>query len=488
MLNLTYEEKLELLELLELQEKFDNENSREKYFTDSGELSRQQYPKHLQFFAAGKNYKYRLFMAANRVGKSFAAAYELTCHLTGEYPYWWEGKRFQYPNNWWVCGVDSSLIQSSLQPTLLGQVGAFGTGMIPYDCIDHETLKEAKKADTGIQVFKVKHKNGGFSSVEFKSYESGRKSFQAVAANIWLDEEPPLDIFTECLLRTANTGKEPFSLMMTFTPLLGMSETILTFLEGKPYIEGEVGSGKHVTVATWDDVPHLSEDDKRIMEASIPPYQRDARMKGVPSLGSGAIYPIPLSDITVKRFEIPKHWKRYGGMDVGSKTAAVWCAIDPSTNIHYAYHEYYREGELPSVHVQGIALPGQYIPIAIDSAAHGRSQIDGNNLFDMYKDLGLNIHNANKAVESGLFTCWERLSTGRLKIFDDLNHFIDEYRLYRRDDKGRIIKKNDHVMDAFRYSQMTGPDLAINEMEAKPRQIDTYQVSPQYRVQPILRR
>lgn len=290
--NLTRAELEELLELeTELQQR-QRRNARSKYFADSGENQRSKYPKHLQFFDAGREYKLRLFMAANRVGKTLAASYELVCHLTGRYPAWWTGKRYDGCTEWWVCGVDSKLILSTLQPMLLGQVGDFGTGMIPHDAIDFDTLKDAKKADTSVGIFRVKHVSGSYSTVEFKSYESGRESFQGTARSIWLDEEPPLSVFTECLLRTA-TGDN--TLMMTFTPLKGISETILNFLDGSQFTEGPVGVGKHVTMASWDDVPHLNEQDKAILLASIPPYQRDARTKGIPQLGSGAVYPVPES-------------------------------------------------------------------------------------------------------------------------------------------------------------------------------------------------
>lgn len=480
----------EMEELLELHNELlvrASRNAMDSFYPNSGEFRRELYPKSLMFFEAGRIYKMRLFMAANRVGKTFSAAYEIACHVTGRYPSWWIGKRFANAQNWWVCGVDSKIILSMLQPTMLGPVGNFGTGMIPYDTLDFSTLKDAKKADTPIGIFRIMHVDGTYSSIEFKSYESGRDAFQSTARNIWLDEEPPLSIFIECLLRTAKTSAEDPILMMTFTPLKGITETITNFLEGSTYLEGPVGIGKHVTMCGWDDVPHLSETDKKILLASIPPWARDARTKGIPQMGSGAIYPIPWSEVSVPRFEIPKHWKKYGGMDVGNKTAACWSAINPDSGVAYVFHEYYREGELPSTHVQSIAGPGKWIPIAIDSAAHGRSQIDGQNLFDMYTDLGLSIHNADKSVEAGLYTVWERLANGTLKIFNDLKKLQEEYQLYRKDEQGRVVKVKDHMMDAWRYGEMTGRDMAKTELEAQPVQ-HIVQVSPQYRVQSPFRK
>ena len=483
--HLSLEDRLELLELLQERTSRAKRRLVDTYFPETGNFRRELYAKHMMFFDAGSKYKLRLFMAANRVGKTLAAAYEVTLHVTGRYPDWWTGKRFTHANQWWIAGVDSKIILSMLQPAMLGAIGDFGTGMIPYEYLDFETLKEARKADTPISIFRVKHVDGTWSSIEYKSYESGRDSFQSTARNIWADEEMPVSIFTECLLRTAKTGGEDPIFITTFTPLKGITETITNFLEGAVFHEGPIGLGKHVTLCSWDDVPHLSEVDKAILLASIPPWARDARTKGIPQMGSGAIYPIPMSEITVSRFEIPKHWKRYAGMDVGNKTAAVWIAIDPSTNVNYVYCEYYREGELPSTHVESIAGPGKWVPISIDHAAHGRSQIDGKNLFDMYKDLGLTLHNADKSVEAGLYSVWELLASGKLKVFNDLKKFLEEYQLYRKDERGRVVKEKDHIMDAFRYAIMTGRELAVNEMEATPQ---AYQggVSPQFRTQNII--
>ena len=46
-------------------------------------------------------------------------------------------------------------------------------------------------------------------------------------ARIWLDEAPPMDVYGECLIRTATTNG---IIMLTFTPLLGMSEVVLQFM------------------------------------------------------------------------------------------------------------------------------------------------------------------------------------------------------------------------------------------------------------------
>lgn len=216
------------------------EEEREKFgrytllFPDTGPLRRELYPRHLEFFAAGKDYRERLFMAANRVGKSVAGSYETTAHLTGDYPAWWQGHQFRYPVRAWAAGDTNETTRDIIQTELFGQIVAGeggrkmfdGSGMIPRECIGQPKWKQ------GVQDFAdhvpVLHKTGGWSVIGFKSFDQGRRSFQGTAREfIWLDEECPADVYGECLMRVATTrGK----LISTFTPLLGLTELVLQFM------------------------------------------------------------------------------------------------------------------------------------------------------------------------------------------------------------------------------------------------------------------
>lgn len=453
----------ELARILDLHRELARLTEREKlwsYYPETGPLRRELYVKHMEFFRLGARIKQRLALCANRVGKTEGmGGYEMACHLTGQYPPWWEGRRFRKPVTAWVAGETAKDVRDSIQLKLCGPLHQLGTGLIPGDSIGRFTSRSG--VPDAIDTLYVRHASGGQSTCVFKSYEMGRESFQAADVDVlWLDEEPPLSIYTEAVTRTMTTLG---LVMLTFTPLLGMSETVMQFLPGGEIAERRDES-RAVIMATWDDAPHLTEQMKRDMLATYPPFQRDARSKGIPQLGSGAIYPVPESEILVDPFEIPAHWPRVYALDVGwNRTAALWLAHDRESQTVYGYAEHYRGQAEPSVHASAVRARGDWIPGVIDPAARGRSQRDGEQLLQDYIDLGLHLTPAENAVEAGLYSVWERLSAGRIKVFRTLQSLLAEYRLYRRDEKGRIVKANDHLMDCLRYGVVSGLSIAVTK-------------------------
>jgi hypothetical protein len=216
---------------------------------------------------------------------------------------------------------------------------------------------------------------------------------------------------------------------------------------------------KYLVQASWDDVPHLSESAKAELMEAYPPYQRDARTRGIPQLGSGAVYQSLESEFLVPDFEIPAHWPRAYGMDVGwNRTCCIWGARDNAAGVIYLYSEHYKGQVEPVVHVYAIKARGEWIPGVIDPAANGRSQKDGTRLLQEYRSLGLDIEPAVNAVEAGIQIVWQLLQAGRLKVFKSLHNWLAEYRLYQRDEHGEILKQDDHAMDAMRYLIVSGRD------------------------------
>ena len=412
-------------------------------------------------------------MAANRVGKSEAGAYEVTCHLTGLYPPWWEGRRFSEPVEVWACGTNSQTTRDIVQAKLLGPVQEPGTGMIPNHLILSCTAARGGLAGA-IETALVRHVSGGQSILGLKTYEQGRQSFEGTAKHvIWCDEEPPADCYTEMLFRTITTKG---ILLVTFTPLQGMSDVVKGFLEPET---DEATTVKAVVQAGWDDVPHLDEAEKRAVIATTPPYQVAARTTGEPALGSGAIYPIAEADIVVPTRAIPPTWRRVYGMDVGwNKTAVIWAAEDPGSGVLELYSEHYMGQGEPASHAAAISSRGPWLNGVIDPACLGSSQIDGKTLMEIYLRLGLHLVPAVNAVEAGLTEVWNLLVSGRLKVQEHLHNWRSEFRKYHRDDKGKIVKGNDHLMDATRYLIVSGRSCLRAKPVPQPPFDVTYPTGP----------
>ena len=197
-------------------------------------FARDLYGPHMEFVGLGRDYIERCFRAANRVGKTVLGAYETACHLTGRYPNWWHGHRFDRPISAWAAGKSNETTRDIVQKELFGPVEGSksskhpsGTGVIPGDAIGSWTWR------TGVSdlmdTIKIKHVSGRWSTLGLKSYEQGRGSFEGTAKHwAWLDEEPPLSVYGEVLIRLMTTGGR---LALTYTPLEGMSETTIQFDE-----------------------------------------------------------------------------------------------------------------------------------------------------------------------------------------------------------------------------------------------------------------
>lgn len=428
-----------------------------RFYPERGPLRRELYKRHLLFFELGARLTSRAFMAANRIGKTEGAGgYELTLHLTGRYPEWWKGARFNSRIRAWASGDTSKTVRDIIQQKLLGDWGQFGTGLIPREDIIRWTSKQgtSEAVDTvWVWHYDEKGKRDGKSRLSFKSYDQKRQAFQGTEQDvIWLDEESDEGIRNECLLRLMTTDG---LLMETFTPLKGITPVVMQYLpsgyseDARDVVEGD----KALVMAGWDDVPHLTEKQKASILAETPPYLRKARSKGIPSLGAGAIYPIDWEEISVDTFPIPHYWPRGYVLDVGWKrTAALWGALNPDTRQIFLYAEHYRGEAEPPIHAAAIKTQGDDLPGIVDPAARGRGQDDGKRLLTSYRALGLKLTPApSNAFEIGLTEVWQALSTGKIKVMKHLSAFRTEYQMYRRDEKGKVVKENDHLMDDLRY-------------------------------------
>lgn len=422
------------------------------------------YRKQIEFHTAGARYRERLLMAGNQLGKSLAGGAEYAYHATGRYPKWWQGRVFNKAPVGWVAGVTGELTRDGPQRILCGRPGSLGTGMLPKDSIIEFNYKArpVKALDSIV----VRFGGGGDvqadrAIIQFKSYDQGREKFQAETLDIiWLDEEPPADIYTEALTRTNTTNGIGF---MTFTPLQGMSDVVSRFLL-------ETSPDRHVTQMTIDDVDHYTDEQKKRVVDSYPAHEREARANGVPIMGSGRIFPVEESIIKIEPFQIPAHWARIVGIDFGwtHPTAATWLAWDRDTDTAYVY-DCYRVKEQPvAVHANAVMARGKWIPVAWPHDGENETAV-GPQLAIQYRDAGCNmlherahyvIHNegsdttsSSVSVEAGLQDMLTRMQSGRLRVFGHLNDWFEEFRLYHRDE-GKVVKERDDLMSANRYGIM----------------------------------
>lgn len=415
------------------------------------------YIKQLEFHGAGSKYRERLFMAGNQLGKTWAGGYETAMHLTGIYPDWWNGRRFEGAIKCWVAGVTGESTRDNPQRVLMGELSKHGTGTIPAKCIFDVTAARgvADLLDTVI----IQHVSGDTSSIGFKTYEKGREKWQGETLDwIWFDEEPPLDIYTEGLTRTnVRNG----STIITFTPLLGMSDTVMRFMGDNK------SPDTHITNMTISDAEHYTPEQRERIIASYPAHEREARVNGTPMLGSGRVFPIPEETLYEDVIEIKPHWPRIVGMDFGADhpTAAVWIAWDRDTDTIHIYDCYRRSDNGSDVrgvnlHAPAIRTRGPWIPIAWPHDGLQHDKGSGQELAKQYRDAGLNMLperatflDGGNGVEAGIMDMLTRMDTVRFKVKKSLAEWFEEFRLYHRED-GKIVKIRDDLMSATRYAIM----------------------------------
>ena len=449
---LSIEEKLELLELLEIKDRRQRENWLANY---------KPYAKQREFHEAGAHARERLFMAGNQLGKTVAGAAEVAMHVTGRYPEWWTGYRFKRPTRWIIGSESAELTRKGVQRLLVGppeKREEWGTGAIPKEMIVGHSMRQG--VPDALASITVKNEYGGESVIQFNSYDQGRSKWQADTLDgVWMDEEPPMDVYTEALTRTNATGGPLF---ITFTPLLGMSQVVKRFLQEK-------AAGTHVTNMTIEDVEHYTPEKKAAIIAAYPEHEREARARGIPMMGSGQVFPVAESSIRCEPLPIPPHWARINAIDFGwdHPAAFVCLAHDRDSDVVYVYDAWrLRAKSAPEQAMIVIGRGQQHVPWAWphDGLQHDKGA--GQVLVKQYKDYGVNMlperaqfpvtsegKPGGNSVEAGVGMMLERMQTGRLKVFSHLNDWFEEFRMYHRKE-GVIVKEDDDLMSATRYGLM----------------------------------
>lgn len=421
-------------------------------FPDNGPLRRELYVETLRYFQASEKFMETVIFGGNRTGKTECGAYMVSLFATGDYPWWWEGRRFPGPTSGVVAGKDGKTVRDSVQIKLIGfPEREFGTGLIPRDRLVESECKKASGTPNLYDTLVVRHKNGGKSIINLKSYDSGRTAFEATKRHyVWEDEEAPVDIHRENVQRVFD---HMGLVLNTFTPLKGQTELTRDLRKRSREEDPSV----FMTTLTWDNVPHITDEKIKLYEKRYPPHEMKARRFGIPKMGAGAIFTTDFDEVmAVKPFRIPDHWPRAYGLDFGwspHPTAAIWGAWDRESDIVYLYSEHRMKMELPSIHADAIKMRGAWIRGNSETA--GTNASDGQRMIEIYRGLGLKLIKAKKDTEANIFAARQRIETGRLKVFNTLIMFREEYesfhRIETRDGQSKIDKSFDDLIDAFLY-------------------------------------
>lgn len=219
---------------------------------------------------------------------------------------------------------------------------------------------------------------------------------------------------------------------------------------------------RHVTFMTIEDVEHYSREEKDRIIASYPPHEREARTKGVPTMGSGRVFPISEDRIMCDPMTIPRHWAQINGLDFGwdHPFAAVNLAWDRDADVVYVTKGYRQKEATPIIHAASLRPWGDWVPCAWPHDGYQHDKGSGDQLAEQYRQQGLNMlpEHATHAeggfgTEAGIMQMLDRMQTNRFKVFSTFREWFEEFRLYHRKD-GKIVKERDDLMSATRIGVM----------------------------------
>lgn len=470
--------KQELLEALEEKARYMDENRLEFY---------DPYPFQMEFHG-DKSVK-RALQSANQIGKTVSATAEDAIHLTGKYPDWWEGTRFDRPVRLVCGGINNDKTCTLLQKALFGdpvlQAESLGTGWVPKADIG-KISKKRGVSDAFLHV-KVKHYtddvHDGWSTVTFLAYEMGKATWMGDTIDIFhLDEEPPMDILTQAGRGCIASGG---IIYLSYTPENGRTDVVQMVekewgfhraewkdVAGEDFtidVEGEEMSFN--TIYTLGGCPgHLTKAKVEEAQKIFPPYTMKMRAKGIPVLGSGLVFEYNEETIKCEPIEIPASWPRIAAIDFGGiakkshPSAVVYGAYDETNDVIYIYDGFrLYSSEIADVAARMLSRP-DWIPVIWPH--DGNKEVPGGSTVTKeYQGYGVNMFHThftnppddNKAegtggikIEPGIVAMSNRIKDRRLRIFKTLPEWFEEYRQYHLKD-GKIVDREDDFLAATRY-------------------------------------
>lgn len=438
-----------------------------------------------EFYKLGASKRWRMLCAGNRIGKTFSQAYEFYVHLTGQYPEWWEGRRFKRPIVTWFFGVTVDQCRDVGLLELIGTRDAkelenYGKGSIPRKFLNMESID---KDGSYLKNIKVKHFTDGVydgeSLITFKTSSADNKTRMGSQIDyIWCDELPPGDLgvetFGQLVTRTLIDPDDNASVALTGTPESGTIKLVQHVKEKSELENASIG----FLQAGWKDAHvsvggHITDKMMDDMIATIPAWEIPMRMNGDLILGDGMIFNYPIrSKCVIQPYELDgADIKRICAIDIGlgHNFAAVWAAYIPSTDTIIITDIFIENNTTPDIHAIAINKRGREIPVVLPRDAHQRQKDSGQDMIYAYRQAGVNVlpetfYNAgrtfdgthNNYVDPGIVEMSQRIQSGQLQIFANCQELIKGLESYSYK-KGVIDKtsKYDDVIDACRYAVMS---------------------------------
>ncbi len=217
----------------------------------------------------------RWVFGGNRSGKTECGAVEAVWMARGIHPY-----RKNRPDVFgWVVSLTAQVQRDVAQKKILHYLRPDWIA----DIVMQSGKKDAPERGVVDQIA-VKNVFGGISVIGFRSCDQGREKFQGSSLDfVWFDEEPPEDIYTECLMRVVDKCGEIFG---TMTPLKG-----LTFVYRDIYLNQKRNPEVWYEFMEWADNPFLSKKEIALLENTMDETILQARRYGKFCTREGLVYP-----------------------------------------------------------------------------------------------------------------------------------------------------------------------------------------------------
>lgn len=417
---------------------------------------RKKHKKQMAFHKCKK--RNRWVFGGNRSGKTECGAVECLWMLRGIHPY----RKNRRDVFGWCVSLSQQVQRDVAQAKILHY--------LPKSWIaDIVMLSGRRDSPAGGVIDQIKIKNvfGGISTLGFKSCDQGREKFQGSSLDfVWFDEEPPRDVYEECVMRVMDKRGDIFG---TMTPLKGK-----TFIFSEIYLNVRKNPEIWHEFMTWEDNPYLAKKEIELLETSLDKSTLDSRRYGRFSEGEGLVYPEFDENVhVIEPFQVPAEWQDTISIDPGlnNPLSAHWYCVDWDGNI-YVVAEHFAAGKDIDYHAQAIRNMSARLGwktdnkgrlrALIDSAANQRTLASLKSVTELFSERGILVNpNVNKDVFAGISRVKSFLKEGNgegnLYIFSNCVNMIEEFKGYFWAGGDTPVKRDDHCMDELRYYIMTRP-------------------------------